>query len=1159
MLVGLLVCAFFVVFPMRAWGLQDHVFDAKLSLTGGCGISSEDPVADPGLCPMPPGVPGVDHPPRVLSSPCGVAADSYGDVYVASEAPQGNEGRVEVFDAAGTYLGGVDVQHHPCRVAVDSEGNLYVLENEAPRRALLFAPSEYPPQPGVSYPTEGEAAIAYQGPPEAFCGQVIALAVDPSNDHLYVSLNCQGEGISELGSAAENLPDEKWTPIREGIGADLEGIALAGGFDVYGKNHDIYRGGYDAKAPDGSAPAAQRVVVIDGTTGALKCESKGPSGTFSFVFGSSNIAVDQSNGDFYVDDTPVNKVVDRFDSSCGFVGTLPKSPPLQHPDLSAGLAVDSPCIGAGEASCDLGGYHSSNPGYVFVGSGTGSKDSHLFAYKPRQGEPPEIEAQALASVTDTEATLTAQLSPHDLDTTYSFEYISQSDYEADGDAYGAETSHAPAPPADAGEGAAFIPVSASIAGLQPETAYRFRLVAENEAGITRGEGEQGGVGADVAFATYAAAGGLPDGRGYELVTPPETGGYVPTMNELGLTPFASAAALPTDFAGPGGNSVLFGIEGGSLQGLPGGGFHDTYEARRESNGLYGHWSTEFNGVDGTEAGAPTPNGFAADHLTSFWAIVEGAVAEEGNYIRRAGGVLVPKCSPEPSGHLELLGCGSLGTDARAFGGWISPDTEHIVFATLNENARLAQRLEPAAPPTGTGAVYERTPDGATHVVSLKPDGSSFAENEVAHYLGTSNDGTAIAFEVGGTVYVRLDGKETVEVAEGAPAFGGISAHGDRVFYLHPNASEPLLDGTDIPQGEVFACDVDTAPCAGPGAQAPIQVGSGDEAILVNVSADGSHAYFAEGESLYAWDGSDTEFIADLDPVDIAGQEGVTEQPVGGLGLWVPSVAAPYPARDRGPASDPSRTTPDGTVLVFESRANLTGYDSAGHAEVYRYDGKAKAGDRLSCLSCNPTGAAAVSDAQLESAPPPAFTSLPPVNALADIANVTVNGRRVFFQTADRLALADVDGLLDVYEWEAEGEGGCDRDGGCVHLISSGRSASDDYLYAMTPDGSDVFFESGDLLTPRDREAAPSIYDARIGGGEAPEAAVPEPCQGDACQPFSPPPEESAPASSSFEGPGNPRHGRRKHHARHKHRKHHRHGRRHGHGHGHAHRKGGQKR
>jgi hypothetical protein len=782
-----------------------------------------------------------------------------------------------------------------------------------------------------------------------------------------------------------------------------------------------------------------------------------------------------------------------------------------------------------------------------VAQGSSPKTSHLFAFSPPLPEstPPQIASQEASGVTETEVVLLAKLNPRGADTTYFFQYTTQAEYEAQG--YGGAAS-VPVPEADAGNGASFTGISESVAGLTAGTAYRFRLVASNhcnsaapaEECTTAGEGKPGEEGQDAAFATYTPETGLPDGRAYELVTPPDTNGRIPTMAELGGAFYAGG--FNTALAAPDGESLAFGVTGGSIPGLGGGGYSDTYEALRGPDG----WQSHFNGISGAQSEQPTPGGLSPDHDFAFWQIGDcnGTLSPYppiacpsepfASYIRRPGGVIDPKCSPEPGGRFELVGCGSLGTEPSVHPHWISAGGSHAIFAT--RSSPPAAPLEPSCAPAGS-AVYDRTPDGVTHCISVKPGGSPFAGGEGAReYLGASADGTAVAFQVGATLYVRLDDATTVEAASGQARFGGLSADGARLVYLRPNVTAPLLAGTKIPQGEIFLCPVRLGACAGPEqAREPVQVGSGEESVLVNVSAGGSHVYFVSPEqldgeegtpgkdNLYLWDGeSETvRFVATLTAADVEGRAKGPDTRAGGLGLWVTHALDPSPGYASGAASDPSRTTPEGSVLLFESHAKLSGYENAGRSEVYRYDSSAPAGERLTCVSCNPAGAAAASDAQLQSDFGAPFASLPPVNALAPVANLSDDGNKAFFQSAERLVNGDADGRIDVYEWEAQGTGGCKAPGGCIHLVSAGRSAGDDYLYAATPSGRDVFFESGDLLVPEDRDSTPSLYDAREGGGFPAPALPPGECLGEACQPAALAPDDPTPASSSFTGPGNP--------------------------------------
>lgn len=1116
-----------------------HRFDPLLSLKGDCSTSSLDEVPDPGICP---GTVGVDHPPKPFKGPCGTAVDPHGDIYVVSpgiELGSGKTGRIDVFGPAGNYLTEIPDGNQPCNIAVDSLGNVYVVEQSG--NVVLFEPDSYPPTSTTKYGVGPK--IVFENTHAAVLGAK-TVAVDPSDDHLYVAVAidiAEGGGVREYDSAASGS-----ALLESGIG-DLSGQFADQGLNgvaVYGGNHDIYLAG---DVEHGHPDEDDKVFVFSGAAGhAKKLELDGsntPSGDFNFKYQYTTIAVDQATGDFYVEDSGT---VEQFDAEGNYLGSLDERvAEANEANVGNEIAVDNPCRtgpSLGEPCSVTETYDSPNAGHVYFTSGVSK--AHLWAFAPvPPPKPPTIEGQTATESTATEVVLKGKINPEGLDTTYHFEYVSQQEFDAHGYANAASV---PVPDADAGEGGSMTKVAEPVTGLNPGTTYRFRLVASNHCDsgepaalcTTKGEGKPGEEGTDAAFSTYEAEVGLPDGRAYELVTPASTNGRIPTMAELGSG--FNTSNFNTSLVVPGGESVAFGVEGGSLPELGGSGIHDTYEAVRGPEG----WQSHFTGLSGAQAQKAHPGGIAMNHIHSFWqtAGTKGTLALGGetgaNYIRRPGSVIDPSCSPEPEGHFELVGCGSLGTEPYVHGTFISPDGDHILFDNEEYPGVIRTRLEPCAPPTGTSAVYDRTSDGVTHCISMKPDNSSFSDGEDAEYLGASSDGSAVAFGIEGqpTLYVRLDNAKTVEAASGKVRFAGLSENGGRLFYLRLNATEPLLAGTEIPQGDIFACDVRLGPCFGPEkTRDPVQIGSGEKSLVVNVSADGSHVYFIsskvldqaeEGEegkdNLYVWNAESgaVALVAVVDQSDVSGEEGnAGGSRVGGLGLWMTHAVRPVPSGAAGAASDPSRSTPDGAVLVFESRASLTGYDNAGHREVYRY----AADNGLTCVSCNPTGVAATSEAQLQSNFGAQLTdAFPPVNEMTPIANVTTDGKLVFFQSADRLANGDVDGRIDVYEWEAEGAGGCAREGGCIRLISGGRSFGDDYLYAATPDGSNVFFESGDLLVPQDLESTPSIYDARVGGGFPAPAPPPDECLGETCQPTPTTTNDPTPASAAFHGPGNRR-------------------------------------
>jgi hypothetical protein len=134
-------------------------------------------------------------------------------------------------------------------------------------------------------------------------------------------------------------------------------------------------------------------------------------------------------------------------------------------------------------------------------------------------------------------------------------------------------------------------------------------------------------------------------------------------------------------------------------------------------------------------------------------------------------------------------------------------------------------------------------------------------------------------------------------------------------------------------------------------------------------------------------------------------------------------------------------------------------------------------------------------------------------------NLTADGNRLYFDSFDALAPQDSNNDRDVYQWEAQGVGSCATPGGCVNLISSGRSEEGASFVDASADGSDVFFTTDDSLVLSDPGSV-DLYDARVGGG-FPVAPVPIPCLGDSCQPLPGEPEDPTPGTLLVKPQGNP--------------------------------------
>ena len=191
------------------------------------------------------------------------------------------------------------------------------------------------------------------------------------------------------------------------------------------------------------------------------------------------------------------------------------------------------------------------------------------------------------------------------------------------------------------------------------------------------------------------------------------------------------------------------------------------------------------------------------------------------------------------------------------------------------------------------------------------------------------------------------------------------------------------------------------------------------------------------------------------------------------------------------------------------------------ANVLRSIATALPGTSSNCISCNPTGAVPTGSADLvignslEGIPHTAFLT----------RNISPDGNRVFFDSPDPLVPADTNGVVDPYEWEAGGTGSChsaDVNGGCLYLLSSGKSLNASYLGDVSASGDDAFIFTGQSLVPQDEDELVDVYDVRVDGGlpSQHQAAGPAACLGEACRGASTAAaDQPSPGSAGFSGPG----------------------------------------
>ncbi|HET7590848.1 MAG TPA: hypothetical protein VFK14_11790 [Solirubrobacterales bacterium] len=499
---------------------------------------------------------------------------------------------------------------------------------------------------------------------------------------------------------------------------------------------------------------------------------------------------------------------------------------------------------------------------------------------------------------------------------------------------------------------------------------------------------------------------------------------------------------------------------------------------------------------GEAAGAPPASQYLSGRGGSGWTTANiSAASEAGGYDEPLDGAPFRVFSADLSraAMLNSSRCAVAGTCPPGYSLWQGGG-----FIALPSSPGL--HLEGASPDLGhllfsaEGGLYEWS-GGGLETVSATP-GARLAAPSGA----ISADGRRVYFSLGedGPLYLGGPGASAKPLPEtsGGAAFQAASSDGSVAYYLV---------GSTLYRYQA----------AGASSQS---LGSGVSGVL-GISAGGSVAYFQAAEGLRRW------------------QEGTTTTILAGDDAALPT--------DYPPASATARLSADGAHLAFLSAAEVPPFDNVDadsgqpDTELYLYGTPPGGGaPRLACASCNPTGERPKGSASIPGAEVNGSTAAYRPRALAG------SGNRVFFDTADRLVIGDSDNRPDVYEWEAEGEGSCAEPGGCVGLVSGGRSSGGRFVDASA-EGTDVFFTTEESLVGFDPGAI-DVYDYRAGGG-FPEPSPPFACVGDACQPLPSAPEDPSPGTLvPHSGNPAPRYLKPRRHHKHKKRAKHRHRRRHHH-------------
>ncbi len=576
---------------------------------------------------------------------------------------------------------------------------------------------------------------------------------------------------------------------------------------------------------------------------------------------------------------------------------------------------------------------------------------------------------------------------------------------------------------------------------------------------------------------------LPDCRAYEQVSPVDKN----TTDAMGKPGFVQSS--------PSGESVSY-YSLAPFPAIPGASESPTYLSTRGGLG----WSTQ-----GLLPSTEPPADAQVLGLTDNGQEAVVVVSEE------EGLLLAPGARPNENnlyarnnltGEYRLIAAGPGGVTLVA----ATPDGSHILIQAKKEV--LAGVADPQHAPylyewdreTGqlvfVGEAEGRVPEEGTVAGPIESEAD---EGEYPYDQNAiSENGSRIFFSERGEsqkVYLRepnvaLPG--TTEVSDGAAQWRAATPSGSFALYTE--------------DGELYRFNVahDTP---SPGGAREKLAGAGARVLgVMGMSNDGSYVYFvAEGVLADNENGNHEKAEEQLNEVNLYEWHAGAADPVMFMGkLDKASDKSDWEGFTNGEPGSPdqgdkaSRVSADGTKVLIGSSAKLTSYDNAGKSEAYLYDAiESLSATNPRCVSCNPGTAVASQETYLSENESPAPSS--PLGAFMT-RNLSARGTRVFFQTAEALVPEDTNGQMDVYEWEQEGTGSCEagegqEGGGCLYLLSTGKSPQPSYFGDASEEGEDVFLFTRQSLVSQDQDDNVDVYDVRVNGGLAGQSTPPaSPCE-----------------------------------------------------------------